>query len=79
MLSVKGKLVFIQQVPAKTFDGKVSEPYQKLQLQIIDPEKGFTIVEVKDKDFRYKKDDVNKELELPVSAYSTHNIYYSVA
>ena len=79
MLKIKGKLIFIKQNEAKDYEGKITPPSQTLQLQIIDPEKGFDIVNVKDKNFKYSKADLEKEIDVSLSAYSQTGIYYSVA
>ena len=77
MLTVNGKIVFIKQVEEKKNADYTTPAHQKIQVQVMDPEKGFTIIEVKDKEFKYKKDQLDKEVSLKVSLFSANDIYFT--
>jgi hypothetical protein len=75
-LIVRGVLANIKYVEGKEYDGKKTPPSQKLQISIFN-EDGISILDVKDSDFRFKDDSLEKEIEVSVAYTSVNgNVYF---
>ena len=77
-MKIEGKIIFVKVVPfSDAFDKEVPE-HHRLQIQSLDPEQGYVIHDVKDKDKKYSEKDIGKDLSFAVSLYSKTPVYMTL-
>ena len=77
-LILNGTLAFIKQNAEKTYEGKVSPATQTLQVSIL-ADDGFSVIDVKDTDFRIASDKIGKIVSLAISISEFRgNLYYKL-